>query len=53
MFDWILKRVLPLPKLEQLESYLFIGPHPDDIEVACAPTVKKLTGRASACAFSS
>jgi LmbE family N-acetylglucosaminyl deacetylase len=44
MFDWILKRVLPLPKLEQLESYLFIGPHPDDIEVACAPTVKKLTG---------
>ncbi len=43
MFNWILKRVLPLPKLTRLESYLFIGPHPDDIEVACAPTVKRLT----------
>lgn len=43
MFNFILKRILPLPKLLQLESFLFIGPHPDDIEVACAPTVKRLT----------
>lgn len=43
MFNLILKRILPLPKLERLESFLFIGPHPDDIEVACAPTVQKLT----------
>ncbi len=43
MFDFISKRILPLPKLEQLGSFLFVGPHPDDIEVGCAPTVKKLT----------
>lgn len=43
MIDFILKRILPLPKLGSLESCLFVGPHPDDIEVACAPSVKKLT----------
>lgn len=44
MFLSILRRVAPLPKLGSFERYLFIGPHPDDIEVACAPTVKALTG---------
>lgn len=33
----------PLPKLLAHERYLFIGPHPDDIEVGCAPTVRRLT----------
>jgi len=44
MFRAILKHVAPLPKLENYERYLFVGPHPDDIEVACAPSVKALTG---------
>ncbi|MEA4871047.1 MAG: PIG-L deacetylase family protein [Christensenella sp.] len=43
MFLSILKRVAPLPKLGSFERYLFIGPHPDDIEVACAPTIRALT----------
>ena len=43
MFRAILKRVAPLPKLTAYERYLFIGPHPDDIEVACAPTILALT----------
>jgi len=43
MFRAILKHVAPLPKPMAFERYLFIGPHPDDIEVACAPTVKALT----------
>ena len=43
MFLSILKRVAPLPKLDSYERYLFIGPHPDDIEVACAPTIRALT----------
>ena len=43
MFRAILKRVAPLPKLTAYERYLFVGPHPDDIEVACAPTVLALT----------
>lgn len=43
MLSLLLKRFVPLPKLTEYETYLFIGPHPDDIEVACAPTVKRLT----------
>ena len=42
MFTFILKRAVPLPKLLDAQRYLFIGPHPDDIEVACAPTVQRL-----------
>ncbi len=42
MFLSILKRVAPIPNLTKFERYLFIGPHPDDIEVACAPTVRAL-----------
>ena len=33
---------MPLPKLTQFDNYLFVGPHPDDIEVACGSTVAKL-----------
>ena len=43
MFSAILKRVAPIPKLDSFERYLFIGPHPDDIEVACSPSVRALT----------
>lgn len=39
----ILRRAVPLPKPMDYARYLFIGPHPDDIETACAPTVRKLT----------
>lgn len=42
MFKFILKKAVPVPDPEAFESYLFVGPHPDDIEVACAPTVAKL-----------
>ncbi len=41
MANPILRRVVPLPKPLAFERYLFIGPHPDDIETACAPTVKR------------
>ena len=43
MFLALLKRFMPIPELTKFERYLFIGPHPDDIEVACAPTVRALT----------
>lgn len=32
----------PLPKLEAFERYLFIGPHPDDIEIGAGATAAKL-----------
>lgn len=43
MFSAILRHIVPIPDLCSFERYLFIGPHPDDIEVACAPTVRALT----------
>lgn len=43
MFKLLLKKAVPIPRIEDYASYLFIGPHPDDIEVAAAPTVAKLT----------
>ena len=40
---WILKKfVVPIPKVENFEHYLFIGPHPDDIEVGAGATVSRL-----------
>ena len=40
---WILKKfVVPIPKVESFEHYLFIGPHPDDIEVGAGATVSRL-----------
>ena len=43
MFISILKKAVPLPKLTRFDRYLFVGPHPDDIEVACGGTVAVLT----------
>ena len=37
-----LKFAAPLPKLESFERYLFIGPHPDDIEIGAGATAAKL-----------
>lgn len=42
MYGNLMKKFVPLPKIESFENYLFVGPHPDDIEVACAPTAAKL-----------
>lgn len=33
----------PYPKIESFESYLFIGPHPDDIEIGAGATVHRLS----------
>lgn len=38
----ILKKAVPIPKLTECNSFVFIGPHPDDIEVGCGATVSKL-----------
>jgi len=42
MLKSILLKAVPVPKIDQFERYLFVGPHPDDIEVACRATVAKL-----------
>ncbi len=51
MLRWILQRVVPLPRLTDFDRYLFIGPHPDDIEVGCAPTVARLTAMGKRVSF--
>lgn len=42
MTSCILKLAAPIPKVTSFESYLFIGPHPDDIEIGAGATVAKL-----------
>ena len=42
----ILKQIIlhaaPLPQLENYSRFLFIGPHPDDIEIGAGATAAKL-----------
>ena len=42
MLKSILLKAVPVPKIQDFDRYLFVGPHPDDIEVACGATVAKL-----------
>ena len=37
-----LRFAAPLPDLEGFERYLFVGPHPDDIEIGAGATVSRL-----------
>ena len=38
----VLRFAAPAPKIEAFTNYLFIGPHPDDIEIGCGATAAKL-----------
>ena len=38
----ILKVAAPIPKIESFQRFLFIGPHPDDIEIGAGATAAKL-----------
>ncbi|MFA5448999.1 MAG: PIG-L deacetylase family protein [Clostridia bacterium] len=42
LFSLLLKKIIPIPKFKDCESFAFIGPHPDDIEVGCGATVSRL-----------
>ena len=39
-----LRFAAPLPRLEQFDRFLFLGPHPDDIEIGAGATAAKLAG---------
>ena len=47
----IVTAVCPIPKVEQYERFLFIGPHPDDIEIGAGATVSKLTSNGKQVSF--
>lgn len=38
----IINMAVKLPKLESFNHYLFIGPHPDDIEIGAGATINRL-----------
>ncbi len=46
-----LKLAAPLPELEKYERYLFVGPHPDDIEIGAGATAAKLAAMGKSVAF--
>jgi len=46
-----LRFAAPVPKVEAFERYLFIGPHPDDIEIGAGATAAKLAAAGKRVAF--
>ena len=38
----ILKAAVPTPRIEEYRRFLFVGPHPDDIEIGAGATAAKL-----------
>ncbi len=38
----VLRFAAPIPKIEDFDRFLFIGPHPDDIEIGAGATAAKL-----------
>ena len=47
----ILKRAAPAPRPEDFDRFLFIGPHPDDIEIGAGATAAKLAAAGKAVTF--
>ena len=47
----VLKAAAPIPRLDSFSRYLFIGPHPDDIEIGCGATVSKLASMGKVISF--
>ncbi|MBQ9251406.1 MAG: PIG-L family deacetylase [Clostridia bacterium] len=46
-----LKFAVPSPRIESFQRYLFIGPHPDDIEIGAGATIAKLIQQGKQVAF--
>ena len=42
LLDLILSRAAPVPSPEEFGTFLFVGPHPDDIEIGAGATAAKL-----------
>ena len=47
----IVKIAAPLPDIESFDRYLFIGPHPDDIETGAGATAAKLAAAGKTVCF--
>ena len=47
----VLHFAAPLPRLESFQRYLFLGPHPDDIEIGAGATAAKLAAKGKDVSF--
>ena len=47
----ILKYAAPVPRIEAFQRYLFVGPHPDDIEIGAGATIAALKKMGKEIAF--
>jgi len=47
----VLKIAAPAPKIEEFTRFLFIGPHPDDIEIGAGATAAKLAAEGKQVTF--
>ena len=46
-----LRIAAPFPKIQSFERYLFVGPHPDDIEIGAGATVAALAAQGKSICF--
>lgn len=46
-----IRLAVPYPKIEAFDRYLFVGPHPDDIEIGAGATIRKLIEAGKSVAF--
>ena len=49
--SFIVKKAAPVPRPETFEKYLFIGPHPDDIEIGAGAMIARLTSEGKQVSF--
>lgn len=42
LFKFVLKKIAPIPKLTKFDNYVFVAPHPDDVEIGAGATAAKL-----------
>jgi LmbE family N-acetylglucosaminyl deacetylase len=47
----LLEQMVPLPIIEDGNVFLFVGPHPDDIEIGCGATISRLCKQGKNVAF--
>ena len=46
-----LRFAAPVPKVESFSRYLFVGPHPDDIEIGAGATAARLAAEGKQVCF--
>ena len=51
LLSFIINRAAPLPAIESFDRFLFVGPHPDDIEIGAGATAARLAAEGKTVRF--